>query len=284
MDKPQVIFTIFAGRKKNLEILLRYTDALHKSDDIHEVHLWNFTRDKNDETWLKGNDVSSRAYTRVMHVKNKSQWHEYYNYYTTDKYPNHIIVKCDDDIVFIDVDEFPKFIARRCVDKDSILAFPSIINNVRAGLYQQEAGIHPESIANMKVTIRDFLNISTWGSGSYATKLHNFFLNDVKTWLEKSKQVNPWFINHPKEQRFSINFFAILSKDLHIYQDMMKISNDDENNLTAVIPLKLKRGHYVDMHFTVSHLAFFKQRGRQLDEGKLQKQYMALADDVLKAK
>lgn len=293
MDKPKVIFTVFAGRKENLRILLKYTDVLYKSGNINEVHLWNYTRNKMDEEWLKSKEVKEREYVEVMNVKNKNKWGEYYSYYTEEKYPNNVIIKSDDDIVFIDVEEFPKFIERRCKEEESILGFPSIINNVRAGIYQQNERILPESIEKMEMSTLSNemeyrrLGQRTWGSGVYAARLHDFFLKDVDGWIKKSKEIKPWYVKHKIGLRFSINFFAILSKHLYVYKelvDMLKKNNDDENHITVEITKKYGKEHYVDMHFTVSHLAFFPQRSdrRLFNENEFQKRYLELATEYLK--
>ena len=48
-----VIFTIFAGRRCFLEILFQYLDFLISNGQIHEVHIWNYTRSDSDDTWLR---------------------------------------------------------------------------------------------------------------------------------------------------------------------------------------------------------------------------------------
>ena len=49
----RVIFTVFAGRRANLEILLLYLQRALELQLVHEVHLWNFTRNEEDEHFLK---------------------------------------------------------------------------------------------------------------------------------------------------------------------------------------------------------------------------------------
>jgi hypothetical protein len=50
--QDKVILTCFAGRRRNMEILLAYTDELHSRGLLEEVHIWNFSRNKRDSDWL----------------------------------------------------------------------------------------------------------------------------------------------------------------------------------------------------------------------------------------
>ena len=47
--RNKIIAVIFAGRKKYLEILIRYLKKLNK---ISEIHFWQFTKDKSAEEYL----------------------------------------------------------------------------------------------------------------------------------------------------------------------------------------------------------------------------------------
>ena len=40
----------------------------------------------------------------------KKNWENYYNYYNNKNFENDIILKCDHDIVFVDLYKLPKFI------------------------------------------------------------------------------------------------------------------------------------------------------------------------------
>jgi hypothetical protein len=51
----KVVVTVFAGRKHNLDVLLRYTSRLRELGHIDEVHLWNFTRNATDDYHLRLN-------------------------------------------------------------------------------------------------------------------------------------------------------------------------------------------------------------------------------------
>ena len=437
-QQPKVIITCFAGRKKNMEVLLRYVDKLYSQGDIHEFHIWNFTRNLKDEEWLmnnfksafydsfteptldmsesyiktnsydyvdtnmlivKGNkkvikfkgehdahilltdaktnkdvaeiclggwgntksvirhckqgitttcfegqicslhksvgitlefndnntinvydngtskcilsllinvnehkDVSSlklqvaswnknniwwfieksqkedentHNYVKLYTVHNKNKWLEYYNHYTTKRYPNNVIIKCDDDIVFIDTKEFAQFIRRRLENKTEILAFPSIVNNGVCAYHQQNNGVLPTYIDTFPY---DTFCGKLWADGKVCQRLHEYFTNQYQEWLNKTYNIKDSVIKHPTGHRISINFFAILSKDLYVFQ---QIGNDDEHELTIRMTQDNNKQHYIDSHFTVSHLGFYKQRETGLDENHVLNLYTQLANVYL---
>ena len=47
------IISIFSGRKSNIEILKKYLQKALDLNIIDEVHFWNYTRNSNDEYYLK---------------------------------------------------------------------------------------------------------------------------------------------------------------------------------------------------------------------------------------
>ena len=66
----------------------------------------------------------------------KKSWENYYNHYTDYKYVNDIIIKCDDDIVFIDLNKLPKYLDF-IKNNDYDLVFANTINNGVCAYYQQ---------------------------------------------------------------------------------------------------------------------------------------------------
>lgn len=263
-----VILTTFAGRKKNLIIQKRYVDVLFKRGYISEWHLWNFCRKSDDEQFVKSLEG---GYIKVHHPTDKTTWVEYYRHYTKEIYPDHVIIKSDDDIVYIDVDAFPGFIQRRIENKDDFLAFASIVNNCVCAAIQQQDGLIPESVGSFPLTCGGPL----WKSGALAEKLHEYFLNNKEEWLTKARSLAPQ-THRWMRHRISINFFAILSQDLDIFNTVLQ--PDDEHVLSVTLPHDLNRQIYIDKAFTVSHLSFYTQRDDGIQEGRLQEMYLLCAD------
>lgn len=277
----KVIWTCFAGRKHNLAILLRYVIALIDRGIVHECHLWNFTRNSEDDRWLREHFEEMRPHhlsdypIKLMDVKDKKSWSEYYKHYTKERYDNHIIIKCDDDVVYIDIDQFQKFLKRREESPDALLAFPSIVNNALCANYQQNAGFFDEKRSGLGEFPYNTCFGRLWKNGRIAEDLHNNFIDNLQEYKLMSKDMVTRDVQ--KGVRVSINLFAILSKDLDIFNT---IGRDDELDLTVKKTLSTKRQNYIDLSCFVSHLAFYKQRSTGMNEKHLLDRYSCLADDL----
>ena len=170
------IVTIFAGRKPNLEILLKYLKVALNICIINEVHLWNYAKDPDDEVFIE-HVCNTNKYFYFMDTNDKTTWKDYYYHYCDDRYTNDIIIKCDDDIVFIDLFKLPNFIdfIKR---NDYDLVFANTINNGVAAYYQQNKyNLIPKELLDLEYPNGGMCG-SLWDSGINSEKLHNFFLGN----------------------------------------------------------------------------------------------------------
>lgn len=269
----KVILTTFAGRRRNLEMMVRYVDILQKRGLLAEWHIWEFTRENSDKEWIQHTFEGAgktRDYVKVMYPNRANGWLDYYRHYTTERYPDHVIIKCDDDVVFIDVDGFEGFIQRRLENKDDLLASASIVNNGVCAHLQEKDGL----IQGLGHFPYDVLCGKLWEDGHLAQRLHKYFVEHKDEWLGKARSMAPEIFRQPIGDRISINFFAICSKDLCIFQE---IGNDDEHQLSVVMPRNKQRHNYVDKAFVVAHLSFFRQRYTGLSEEACQEMYESIA-------
>ena len=375
------IVSIFAGRKKNLEILNKYLQKALDLNIIDEVHFWNNTRNKEDEEYLKsisnlkrssknldyiitpeiidntfelmikgisahikindyeiilGNrsvirdkekDLFSLTMNNVMnteyntfkfvinekinvyknnklimttniqpiildkiifktegpgHVQYKTtqnkgfyfmdtcekSWKNYYNHYSKG-FENDIIMKCDDDIVYIDVVQLPKYIDF-IKNNDYDLVFANTINNGVSAFFQQEFGLIPKQLMELEYPENGFCG-SLWEDGKKAEKLHDYFIENYKKFVthrsNKCIEINT---------RFSINFFGYKGKNWYKIADCYI---EDEHTLTVecVNNRNFKNMLYCD--FYVSHLSFAKQN-ETMDLNRITDRYHTLYDVV----
>ena len=232
-----------------MKVLIPYIEKLH----VKEVHIWDFTRTESDAMYLQ----NSCQKFKIFSVKDKSTYNEYYDYYTKDKYdPMDVIVKCDDDIVFIDVDSFDSFIDARRKDPSAFIYSANTVNNPVCTLVNTQRGIY-SIVHEIKVdteTPPDFV--------------HNDFLEDPTHFISKCKntrRLSEIKLFNQSYMRFNINFIAVLAQDLDIFQDE-KIRVDDELFLGTYGPHVYNRNVVIDLHFVVSHMAYTKQRENGYDE------------------
>lgn len=277
-----VVLTVFCGRQRYLSILLKYIKVLLERHIIQECHLWDFTRELQDHKYLmtlSGHQSDKRI--KLVHVTNKSSFSEYYQFYANTYADNEVIViKTDDDIVYIDVDAMPAFIAFRIANPHFFLCFPEIINNGLCAHLQQRVNYSGNKIPTDPHTFE--IKQGGWetlvGDGNKGAWLHDWFI-DGRNHGSKKRVTTPEHITLDLNQRISINMFAILSKDLHILAQP-RITEDDEHNLTVVVTSDLQRANAVCTSFTVSHFGFGTQRDTGLGGGvetRLLKRYDELA-------
>jgi hypothetical protein len=182
----------------------------------------------------------------------EKSWRNYYNYYDDPRFTNDIIVKCDDDIVFMDIPKFSKFIDFAKNDERYDVVFANTINNgVSAYFQQNKYDLIPKELMELEYPDGGFCG-SLWESGEKAERLHEYFIKQYAKFLDH--EYNNDII--PIDTRFSINFFAYKGKNWHKIRDSFA---DDEYNLTVdyVKNRGFKNVLYSD--FYVSHLSFYKQ-------------------------
>lgn len=275
------ILTLFQGRRKMLQC------SAPSSDQLLDVYLAGYhntpihydLNGSQELLELPPHPAPLSKEYKYMLAPCKSSWYDYYEHYTQPRYPNHIIIKADDDVVYLDTERFGEFIKTRLENPDALLLFPNIVNNGVCAYYQQQMGLIPMSLGYFAY---DTFEGQLWSSGTMAHKLHKHFLQDPKGFVAKSREKPN--ITQILGDRISINLFAILSKDLHIYQDIMKLPRgnflDDELHLAVTMSKVTGRNHLIATSFVVSHLSFFKQIDAGLDVTELRKEYRLLAEQI----
>ena len=254
-----VIMSCFAGRKRYMEILCKYVDVLLERKLIDEFHIWNYTRNDEDELWIK-NELSR---FKIFNPEKKSEWSEYYSHYTRARYPaeDFVLIKCDDDIVFIDVEQFQSFIDERRRLKDALLLYPGIVNNTNPNIFQEKIlGLFP----GFNFTTSNIRN------GRFCMKIHNYFLDNLSDFLSMSRMGNHTIRIHHETILTNINFFAINGRDLEIFE---LVGPEDEISLSSELPKTLNRYNYINIGFVVSHMAFYSQRDHNYNEAIILQKY-----------
>jgi hypothetical protein len=187
----------------------------------------------------------------LMDACEKKNWKDYYNYYNNPIYVNDIILKCDDDIVFVDLLKLPKFI-NFIENNDYDLVFANIINNgVAAHFQQNKYNLIPRELMKLEYPLYGQYG-TLWESGEKAETLHMYFIENYNTFLEYDYKNEIIPIN----TRFSINFFGYKGKNWHKICDCY---DDDEHVLTHYYPKEKNFKNILYPDFYVSHLSFYKQ-------------------------
>jgi hypothetical protein len=149
MSAPEgkTYFTVFAGRRRFLSILMTYVHPLLDARAVDTVHLWDYTRLPADREYVKTLADAARG----VHVltppesdrgaRFPNKWKGYYAHYAAALGPRDLLVKCDDDIVFLA--NLPVLLAAARADAEGahLLYYPSIVNNDVAAAFQAADGV-----------------------------------------------------------------------------------------------------------------------------------------------
>jgi hypothetical protein len=186
----------------------------------------------------------------------EKSWKNYYNYYDNINFNDDIIIKCDDDIVFIDLIKLPKFIdfIKNKGDEYDLIYANTINNSVCAYFQQNKYNLIPTNLMLLEYPHEGYCG-TLWESGKKAEMLHNYFIENYQKFL--NYKYDDDII--PITSRFSINFFGYKGNKWSKIKDTCLNTNEDEYILTFdyVKNRGFKNVLYTD--FYVSHLSFFAQ-------------------------
>ena len=258
---------------KNDELLMNVN--IESNFEINKVF---FKTGYNSVGHLTYNSTKNNGFY-FMDTCEKGYWKNYYNYYNEKTHENDIIIKCDDDIVFIDLLKLPNFI-KFVKENDHDLVFANIINNGVCAFFQQNRyNLIPKDL--MYLEYPNFNNNigyggSLWDNGIKAEKLHKYFIENYTSFIDN--KYNNEYIKI--KSRFSINFFAFKGKKWHKIIDSY---GDDEYNLTVNYVINKNFTNILYSDFIVSHLSFYKQNETGINLYELVQLYKELYSTIEKS-
>ena len=250
----KVILWCPAGRQKYMEVQIHYVKKLiEKYDFIERYDIWDVSWSSDDSKYLKTlNKIHSKISIRETPYENAKRAGEiaskqfayiYHDAYPSEKYYDYIFVKLDDDIIYLDVDNFDKFIEIRSKDESSFLVSANVINN----------------------NYKDHHSV---------IKIHDEFFKEFDYFKNKKidETNNEIFAC---DHRLSINFASYLGSDLHHIKSEFSngIGSNDEWRLSSIIPKRLNKQNLIVSDYYVSHFTF---------GGQLKKMKNANHDYILK--
>ncbi len=195
-------------------------------------------------------------------------WKNYYQYYKDPRYEQDIILKCDDDIVFMDLYNLPSFLEFvRTHDYD--LVFANTINHGVCSYYQQNKyRLIPEEVMQLEYP-NGGIGGSLWENGKKADTLHRYFIHHHASFLDYDYQ-NEII---PIHTSFSINFFGYKGKQ---WNKIVDAYLDDEHNLTVDYVKHRQFKNVLYSNFYVSHLSYYMQNETGISLSSLLEQYKRL--------
>ena len=261
------IFSVFSGRERYMRILSIYIDKLLDQNIIDEVHIWDFIKNKNDREYINNLCKKEKYLLKKPDNSTGGQWDGYYKYYFENLNDDDILIKCDDDIVYIDVNTFDNYLSSI---KHGSFYYPNIINNDVCAYYQQKYNVHNlfDYDVNFEKLSTSFCDkpLTYWyKSFEKASQTHKMFLTEPKKFILKDKELQKY------SSRISINMFGCTG--VTAKKHFMKVfsgNGDDE----AIISSGSQAGNIINLNCSVVHFQFGPQNGKKLDELYLNKYYI----------
>eukprot|EP01038_Epipyxis_sp_PR26KG_P006657 gene6657-9138_t len=276
-----------------MHIHLTYTDILLKYDIVNEVHLWDYSRNREDydnlvNMVINRSNVSGYKFfprlkkdefssNKMLQYRRGGLWKTYYEYYSSAGgcfRDNDILIKADDDIVFIEIPNFQSFI--NGISSKHVY-FANILNNDIGMIFQAKRNFGNPFIKNILNEYELLLNrnlseriltykdvptpITTWkyclcGKGDFAELIHKLFITNPSQFLTASKSYERY---EKVMQRISINFYAAKFSTIRpLYRKFLQIPTEiqDDEGFFGLWPMITRSYHKWDMKLTVTHFGF----------------------------
>lgn len=280
-------YSIFAGRKDPLEIQLSYVQKMLNDESIDEVHIWDYTckqyatppqTGKNKIYKMKGNMEQRPPTTeailnaqylrktvleldpRIFIVKPElCIWEEYYNFYSQNMRSTDVLIKADDDIVFVDTRRMKGFVETIRRFPEVFLWSANVINNGMAAVFQKNDGVLPRDVVDTDAEVVHFLGESClFRRPDKGRQIHELFLENPEAFLTPL----PGKELRRVRSRLSINFVAFLGKNMdQAAKYVTKADGDDETGLTQRASGRAyKETLMMYMPLVASHASFSPQR------------------------
>jgi hypothetical protein len=225
------------------------------------VHLWDYCRTEADRRYINSVANLKARYKIFVPLGSVVYIDAYKSIASSDIYrDDDILIKADDDIVYIDIKKFDYYIGRI---RDNGLYYPNVVNNDVMALVQHYHKVHSHIFSESEVVNWQSPEpLSNWYAKSVkAIGIHALFTEYPKKFTIELDHEIPW------RGRISINMFgakySVLKTYLKIFSD--NDLRDDERYLSFEVYDTLKNLHnishsnYIVPSFVCVHFSFGPQ-------------------------
>jgi len=284
---------VFLGREKNMVILHKYIELGLQENIINEYHMFDFSRNILDHNFIKSEyerlisiyperiflHNSLENYDKLNKkekVKSQADWSPFYKTLATKLYDeNSIIIKCDDDILFIDIYALKNALNDRWKDKESFLIHSNCINNGVCAYYLRNN--FPMLKEKLSIYPKGGILGALFEKPQLAYAMHLQFLQDINNDVIN---LNNYIIDDVSfSSRISINFILIRGEDVKYLEN---VSAHDEYELSSKIPEELLRKNKIKGDLITSHLSYQMQDKIILSQNYILNLYNSLYSNYCK--
>lgn len=266
----KIIVVTPAGRERYLRLLAHYVLG---SPLVAEWHLWDNCREPSDRDYLHRLAASDPRCKLKQLPGADGGFGIIGAFFRFCDDPDAFYLRLDDDIVYVEDGLFRHMLDRATAARGSAIWFaPLIVNNAICG----------SLIKNLsKVSIEGPVSCQAmcpyaWAHADFPIALHPVFIEAVRTGRVSDFHVPDREI---RASRFSINAIGFFGAEkLALGDDFMPPgSQNEEEWLSAILPLRLNGCGKVLGDMTVAHFSYYTQERRLLQTDILER-YYALAN------
>ena len=298
MTEPEfkVNLCTFMGRKNNVQILLQYVEEALEIGAIDHYWMIDMTRNLNDHDYIFSEQQRlDGMFPGRVHVVNRDirakqlkddtvgetlgSWAPFYEFCAQFN-DNDVIIKCDDDTLYFDVETIRAAAEIRFKNKHPFLMHGNTINNGVCAYHQNKARIWQFEDADI---LGDYptsgLTGPLFSHPEIACECHKQFISDLckdERNINKYKlKSNPYFT-----ARVSINMIFMLGSDRDI---ISKIDTQDEYVCSSKIGQQLDRPNMIIGDFLCAHHTYGVQEP-VMEELGTHELFVKLSDTIFRNK
>lgn len=269
MKEYKVIFCVFCGRERYMNILQKYINDCLDKKIINEYHMMNFTKNMKDFNYIinLGESLkkkygeerikihhSEETETMIRDKEWRPVWDEFYKRIGKEiGDEKSVIIKCDDDILFFDVYQLERACQERWEDRESWLIHSNCINNGVCAYYQKD------KFKSIQHQLEEYPRGGICGpifeNPRIAFIQHYQFVKDL---LKDPKEIEKYYLEKDIfiSTRISINFIFLHGQDI---EEIQKVGRNDEYQISSKIPERLLRPNRILSDFVTSHYSYGMQ-------------------------
>ena len=250
-ERYRVIVVTPAGRQRYLRLLAAHVLA---SPLVDEWHLWCNTQVPDDLAFVHAL-AACQPRVRVVEppLEPPNGTATIGQFFRTAIDGDAIYVRMDDDLVWLEREFFPRFLAERVADRDPLFTFPLIINNAICSWLLKTL-----QRLDLQVPLRPWcLDPVGWQSHELAEALHRWFLGRIRAGT--LDQLRFGRITTALA-RVSITCIAWFGADLRPMRGEFPPGVDEEEYASVTLPMLLGRTNRITGQAIAAHFAFHPQR------------------------
>jgi hypothetical protein len=174
VEMNPVILFVFAGRRPNLELQLPLIRKILEKNPNVEYHVWNLARDNGDSKYLQ--TIEGDRITVFNEYRQFSPGYDMvYKHYKDEQFKDHMFVKLDDDVVFLQTARFKQFFHAINAHPEAIIS-ANVVNNGAC------TPLEPQLWEKFKRIGMPLLDVHK--SAGYAGVAHNYFFDHYHEMLD----------------------------------------------------------------------------------------------------